>query len=383
MKALLEKKNSLIDEMESLLDKAKTEVRAFTDEEDSRIEEIKKEVRGLEKLIADKEEFRALSKEEIKAEKGTEEMSKEERQLEVIEKEEREFIEAVKNNELRDLTAGANGKIIPVSIASDVINKVVELCPILSLSKVYNLAGELRLPKYEADGTAPIAAAYAEEFVELAEKKASFSTIDLKNQIVGVLVKISKSLLNRADFDVRGFIVDEIARKIAEFLEREMLVGNTADKIQGAVNTKNVVTTATSTKITADEIIDLQMKLPTVYQKNAVFVMHTDVLTEIRKLKDGTGNYLLQQDFSAPFGWTVLGRPVYLSDNMDKQLVAGKNAILYADFSGYAVKFTKSVEIQLLQEKYATQYALGIVSYVELDAKIANEQKIAKLAMKQ
>ena len=147
MKALLEKKNSLIDEMESLLDKAKAEVRVFSDEEDSRIEEIKKEVRGLEKLIADKEEFRALSKEEIKAEKVIEEMSKEERQLEVIEKEEREFIEAVRNNELRNLTAGQNGKIIPVSIASDVINKVVELCPILSLSQVYNVAGELRLPK--------------------------------------------------------------------------------------------------------------------------------------------------------------------------------------------------------------------------------------------
>ncbi len=381
MKALLEKKNSLIDEMESLLDKAKTEVRAFTDEEDSRIEEIKKEVRGLEKLIADKEEFRALSKEEIKAEKGTEEMSKEERQLEIIEKEEREFIEAVRNNELRNLTAGQNGKIIPVSIASDVINKVVELCPILELSQVYNIAGDLRLPKYEAD-SATIAAAYADEFTELAEKTATFSTIDLTNQIVGLLVKISKSLINRADFDVRGFIVNEIAKKIAEFLEKEMLVGNTLNRIQGAVNTKNVVTTATPTKITTDEIIDLQMKLPTVYQKNAVFVMHRDVLKEVRKLKDGQGNYILQPDFSAPFGWTILGRPVHLSDNMDSQLATGKNVILYADFSGYAVKMTKNVEIQFLQEKYATQYALGIVSYVELDAKIADEQKIAKLAMK-
>ena len=382
MKALLEKKNSLIDEMESLLDKAKTEVRAFTDEEDSRIEEIKKEVRGLEKLIADKEEFRALSKEEIKAEKGTEEMSKEERQLEVIEKEEREFIEAVRNNELRNLTAGTNGKIIPVSIASDVINKVVELCPILSLSQVYNVAGELRLPKYEADGTAPIAAAYAEEFVELAEKKASFSTIDLKNQIVGLLVKISKSLINRADFDVRGFIVNEIAKKIAEFLEREMLVGNTPNKIEGAIKTKNEVTTATAGKIGTDDLIDLQMALPTIYQPNAVFVMHRDVLKEVRKLKDGQGNYILQQDFSAPFGWTILGRPVYLSDNMEKQVATTKEVVLYADFSGYAVKFTKNVEMQFLQEKYATQYALGIVSYVELDAKIADEQKIAKLKIK-
>lgn len=382
MKALLEKKNSLIDEMESLLDKAKTEVRAFTDEEDSRIEEIKKEVRGLEKLIADKEEFRALSKEEIKAEKGTEEMSKEERQLEIIEKEEREFIEAVRNNELRNLTAGQNGKIIPVSIASDVINKVIELCPILELSQVYNIAGDLRLPKYEADGTAPIAAAYAEEFTELAEKTASFSTIDLSNQIVGLLVKISKSLINRADFDVRSFIVNEIAKKIAEFLEKEMLTGSQSGKIEGAVNTKNAVTTATATKITTDEIIDLQMALPTVYQKNAVFVMHRDVLKEVRKLKDGQGNYILQPDFRAPFGWTILGRPVYLSDNMDKEIATGKNVILYADFNGYAVKITKNVEIQLLQEKYATQYALGIVSYVELDAKIADEQKIAKLKIK-
>lgn len=381
MKALLEKKNSLIDEMESLLDKAKAEVRAFSDEEDSRIEEIKKEVRGLEKLIADKEEFRALSKEEIKAEKGTEEMSKEERELEVIEKEEREFIEAVRNNELRNLTAGDNGKIIPVSIASDVINKVVELCPILSLSTVYNVAGELRLPKYNAD-TATIAAAYATEFQDLTEKTATFTTIDLSNQIVGVLVKISKSLINRADFDVRSFIVNEIAKKIAEFLEKEMLVGKTTNKIEGAIKTTNVVTTATDGKIGTDDLIDLQMALPTIYQPNAVFVMHRDVLKVVRKLKDGQGNYILQQDFSAPFGWTILGRPVYLSDNMEKQVATTKEVILYADFSGYAVKMTKSVEIQLLQEKYAAQYALGIVSYVELDAKIADEQKIAKLTIK-
>ena len=359
MKALLEKKNSLIDEMEGLLNKAKTEVRAFSDEEDSRIEEIKKEVRGLEKLIADKEEFRALSKEEIKAEKVIEEMSKEERQLEIIEQEEREFIEAVRNNELRNLTAGDNGKIIPVSIASDVINKVVELCPILSLSQVYNVAGELRLPKYNAD-SATIAAAYATEFQDLTEKTATFTTIDLSNQIVGVLVKISKSLINRA----------------------EMLTGKEVGKIQGAIKTTNEVVTAANNKITTDELIDLQMKLPTQYQQNAVFVMHRDVLKEVRKLKDGQGNYILQPDFRTAFGWTILGRPVHLSDNMDKEITTGKEVILYADFSGYAVKMTKNVEIQLLQEKYATQYALGIVSYVELDAKIADEQKIAKLKIK-
>lgn len=382
MKALLEKKNSLIEEMEGLINKAKEETRAFNEEENKRVEEIKAEVRGLEKLIADAEEVRNFDKgEKKKAGEGEKEMSKEERQLEGVEQEERQFIEAVRNNELRNLTAGQNGKIIPVSIASDVINKVVELCPILSLSQVYNVAGELRLPKYNAD-SATIAAAYATEFQDLTETTGTFTTIDLTNQIVGVLVKISKSLINRADFDVRSFIVNEIAKKIAEFLEKEMLVGKQSGKIEGAINTKNEVTTATPTKITTDELIDLQMKIPTVYQQNAVFVMHRDVLKEVRKLKDGQGNYILQPDFRAPFGWTILGRPVHLSDNMEKEIATGKEVILYADFSGYAIKMTKNVEIQLLQEKYAAQYALGIVSYVELDAKIADEQKIAKLKMK-
>lgn len=382
MKALLEKKNSLIEEMEGLINKAKEETRAFNEEENKRVEEIKAEVRGLEKLIADAEEVRNFDKgEKKKAGEGEKEIDKEETRALEIEKEERAFLDAVINDELRNLTAGQNGKIIPVSIASDVINKVVELCPILSLSQVYNVAGELRLPKYNA-GTATIAAAYANEFQELTETTGTFTTIDLSNQIVGVLVKISKSLINRADFDVRSFIVNEIAKKIAEFLEKEMLVGKQSGKIEGAIKTTNEVTTATANKIATDDLIDLQMSLPTQYQQNAVFVMHKYVLKEIRKLKDGQGNYILQPDFRAPFGWTILGRPVHLSDNMEKQIATTKEVILYADFSGYAVKFTKKVEIQLLQEKYATQYALGIVSYVELDAKIADEQKIAKLKIK-
>lgn len=381
MKALLEKKNLLIDEMEGLLNKAKSETRAFTEEEDEKVESIKKEIKGLEKLISDEEEMRSFDKTKVVEAEGDKHMTEEKRALELVEAEERAFIEAIKHNELRSLTVGQNGKIIPVSIANDVINKVVELCPILSLSQVYNLAGDLRLPKYNAD-SATIAAAYATEFTELTETTGTFTTIDLTNQIVGVLVKISKSLINRADFDVRSFIVNEIARKIAEFLEKEMLVGKQSGKIEGAIKTTNEVTTATANKIATDDLIDLQMTLPTAYQSKAVWVMHKDVLKEVRKLKDGQGNYILQPDFRAPYGWTILGRPVHLSDNMEKQIATTKEVILYADFSGYAVKMTKNVEIQLLQEKYASQYALGIVSYVELDAKIADEQKIAKLKIK-
>lgn len=387
MKKLYEKKNSLLNEMEDILNKAKEETRSFTEEEKSRVEEIKSEIRGLEQVIANEEELRSFDKSNITRATGNSEKTTEERQQEEVEKEERQFIDAVATGEIRNLTAGNNGGIIPVTIASDIIDTVKELCPLLDHADIYHVAGELRLPKFKAtssnaDGVAtPIAASYVNEFTELTESTAQFETINLTNQIIGVLVKMSKSLLNRANFDVRSFIVNKVAKTIVEFLEKEMLIAN-AGKIQGAINTTNEVVAANQDKLDTTDLVDVQMAIPSAYQKNCMWIMHKDILKALRKLKTADGQFILNADVTAPFGYTILGKPVYLSDSMPKNIAAGQNVMLYMDASGYAVKMTKSMEIQMLMEKYATQYAVGICAYVEIDAKIADENKIARLKMK-
>lgn len=387
MKKLYEKKNSLLNEMEEILNKAKEETRSFTEEEKSRVEEIKSEIRGLEQVIANEEELRSFDKSNITGATGNSEKTTEERQQEEVEKEERQFIDAVATGEIRNLTAGNNGGIIPVTIASDIIDTVKELCPLLDHADIYHVAGELRLPKFKAtssnaDGVAtPIAASYVNEFTELTESTAQFETINLTNQIIGVLVKMSKSLLNRANFDVRSFIVNKVAKTIVEFLEKEMLIANEG-KIQGAINTTNEVVAANQDKLDTTDLVDLQMAIPSAYQKNCMWIMHKDILKALRKLKTADGQFILNADVTAPFGYTILGKPVYLSDSMPKNIATGKNVMLYMDASGYAVKMTKSMEIQMLMEKYATQYAVGICAYVEIDAKIADENKIARLKMK-
>ena len=387
MKKLYEKKNSLLNEMEDILNKAKEETRSFTEEEKSRVEEIKSEIRGLEQVIANEEELRSFDKSNITGATGNSEKTTEERQQEEVEKEERQFIDAVATGEIRNLTAGNNGGIIPVTIASDIIDTVKELCPLLDHADIYHVAGELRLPKFKAtssnaDGVAtPIAASYVNEFTELTESTAQFETINLTNQIIGVLVKMAKSLLNRANFDVRSFIVNKVAKTIVEFLEKEMLIANEG-KIQGAINTTNEVVAANQDKFDTTDLVDLQMAIPSAYQKNCMWIMHKDILKALRKLKTADGQFILNADVTAPFGYTILGKPVYLSDSMPNNIAAGKNVMLYMDASGYAVKMTKSMEIQMLMEKYATQYAVGICAYVEIDAKIADENKIARLKMK-
>jgi HK97 family phage major capsid protein len=102
--------------------------------------------------------------------------------------------------------------------------------------------------------------------------------------------------------------------------------------------------------------------------------------TALRTLKSSTGYYLLNDEVSSPFGTTLLGKPVYVSDNME-DMAAGKVTIYYGDMKGLATKFSEDMSIEVLREKFATQHAVGVVGWVELDSKVENAQAIAKLTM--
>jgi HK97 family phage major capsid protein len=271
-----------------------------------------------------------------------------------------------------------HSRIIPVSIANRIIETVKDLSPIYKMVTIYNVGGDLVFPVY--DESTPIQAAYVDDLTELTEQTGKFTTIKLQNFIVGVLAKVSKSLMNRTDFDLVGFIVKKIAEAIAEFLEKECLQGTTS-KMTGVFSSANVVTTASATAIVADELIDLQDTVPDALQANACWIMNKATRKAIRKFKDSDGNYMLIKDITAPFGYTLLGKPIYISKNVSA-IAADTKVIVYGDMSGLYVKLAQNVELQMLMEKFATQHAIGAVGYIECDSKIVEPQKLAVLKMK-
>ena len=117
------------------------------------------------------------------------------------------------------------------------------------------------------------------------------------------------------------------------------------------------------------------------YQENAVWIMNKKTRNQIRKLKDGQGNYLLERDFSGKWRYVLLGKPVMISKNMS-QIAEGARAVFYGDMSGLAVKVSEDAEITVLREKYATQHAVGVVAYIDIDSKVENAEKIAVLKIK-
>ncbi|WP_245602189.1 phage major capsid protein [Peribacillus kribbensis] len=370
MPTLVEQRNNLLEEIEGLLSKSKAETRAFSEEESNRFEAIKKEMAQIDKTLAAEEESRSFEKKSVKKADGVEEQ----RAFEVAE--EKRFLEFVKGD-VRALDAASNGSVIPTHIANKIIDKVRELSPIYAKSTIFNVGGDLQFPVYDYTQHS---AAYATEFQDLTVSGGAFTNVKLTNFVIGSLAKVSRSLMNRSDFDVLGYIVNAVAKTIADFLERELING-TAGKMTGILSA-NSVQTATAATLVTDDIIELQMTVPEIYQAGSAFLMHKNTLKSLRKLKDANGQYILNADVTQAFGWSLLGKPVYISESMPNSVATGAKAIAYGDFSGLYVKLAQNVEVQVLNELYAAQHAVGIAAFVEADSKIVEPQKLAVLTVK-
>lgn len=381
LKALIEKRNSLVAEMQALVDAANTETRALTNDELADFESKKAEIAELDRTIQAMEEMRAIEDTGKQQPKNGEKADDKE-QLEY-----RAFDSYIRGKlETRDdpatdskMTKGENGAVIPTTIIHKIIDKVYDISPIFAMATRYNMGGTITIPYYD-DSESDITMAYQEEFVELESSAGKIKNISLSGFLAGVLTLVSKSLLNNSNFDLVGFVINKMAANIAKWIEKELLNG-TEDKIEGLSTLEASVTAAKVDEVTADELIDLQEEIPDVYQAGSVWIMNKKTRTAIRKLKDGQGNYLLNKDVTARWGYTLLGKEVYVSDNMP-EMAAGKRAIIYGDMSGLAVKVTENWEINILREKFATQHALGVYAYMEMDSKIENAQKITALKMK-
>lgn len=381
LKALIEKRNSIVKSMEGIIKLVETEQRAMTDEESTQFDAYKNEVNALDKTIKAANEQRKIEETILEDANGNGN-----NEPTVEEKEERafkEFIDAAIEQRAvtgQNLTKGANGAIIPQTIFKRVITKIQEICPIFERCTTFAGKGIIKLPVYGADGSHDISVAYQEEFAEITADIGKFTTIDFDSYLVGALALLSKSLISNSDIDVVEFVIIEMAKKISYFIEKESLPG-TRGKSSGALSTTNTMTAAKATSITSDELIDLQAKVPTAYQMDACWTMHPETFAFIKKLKDSNGQYLLNTNaIGEGFPYLLLGKPVYLSDNMPK-MAAGAIAVLYGDYAGLGVRTSNGIEMQILVEKYATLHAYGILANFEIDTKVINAQQLATLKM--
>ena len=279
-------------------------------------------------------------------------------------------------------TDSEGGYLVPDEFEKQLIESLEEENIFRKLAHVIKTSsGDRKIPVVASKGTA----SWVDEEGLIPESDDSFGQVSIGAYKLGTLIKVSNELLNDSVFNLEAYISKEFGRRCGAKEEDAFFNGDGTGKPTGVLHAtlgaETGVTTADSTKITADEIIDLFYSLKAPYRKRAVWILNDTTVKAIRKLKDGNGNYLWQPALTADAPDTILGRPVYTSSYVP-EIAAGKKTVIFGDLSYYWVADRQGRTFKKLSELYATTDQTGFMATQRVDGKLILREAVKVLVQK-
>ncbi len=242
-------------------------------------------------------------------------------------------------------------------------------------------SGDRKIPVVASKGTA----SWVDEEDPIPDTDDAFSQVSIGAYKLGTMIKVSEELLNDSAFNLQTYIAKEFARRIGAKEEEAFFVGDGDGKPTGifhaTAGAQLGATAASATAITADELLDLFYSLKAPYRKKASFVMNDATVKAIRKLKDGSGQYLWQPSIAAGQPDTILNRPVKTSAYVPTIAAAAK-IIAFGDFGYYWIADRQGRVFQRLNELYAATGQVGFKATQRVDGKLILAESIKVLQMK-
>jgi len=190
-------------------------------------------------------------------------------------------------------------------------------------------------------------------------------------------VKISKTLNRISAVPVDALVRDRLGYKVAVTREKGFLTGSgnqqplgifTASAL-GVPTSRDVSTDNTATAITADGLIEAKHFLKAQYWSMARWAFHRDAIKQIRKLKDGTGQYLWQPGLAGLSGQgsTILDQPYDISEFAPNTFTSGLYVGALAAWPFYWIADALDMTVQYLDQLYAATNTDGYISRMETD----------------
>ena len=217
---------------------------------------------------------------------------------------------------------------------------------------------------------------------------------ELKPNFLTKETRISRALVRRAP-DAEGLILDRLAYRFAMTQEKAFLQGTGYGRplgvftasVDGITTSRDVSTGNTTTAITADGLIEAQMHTKAQYWNRGSWLFHRDAVKQIRKLKDGDGQYVW-----SPMGGdnavvsngmpgSILGRPYYVSEFAPNTFTTGLYVGIYGDFSYYWIVDSLNLEVQVLNELYARTNQNGYIGRLETDGQPVLAEAFARVKL--
>lgn len=285
-------------------------------------------------------------------------------------------------NALQVGTDSEGGYLVPDEYEHTLIEALEEQNIFRQLAHVISTSsGDRKIPVVRSHGTA----AWIDENAAYPESDDTFGQISISAFKLATTIKVSDELLHDSVFDVPSYIAKEFARRIGSAEEEAFFVGDGAGKPTGILNDKDGaqvgITTGSATAITFDDVMDLFYSLRAPYRRSAVFIMNDSTVKALRKLKNGSGDYIWQPSVTAGTPDTILNRPVYTSPFVPL-LGSGTKPILFGDMNYYWVADREGRRFQRLNELYAPNGQVGFLSSERVDGKLILPEAVKCLQMK-
>ena len=285
-------------------------------------------------------------------------------------------------NALQEGTDSEGGYLVPDEYERTLVEALEEENMFRQLAKVIRTSScDRKIPVVATKGTA----SWIDEEGAYTESDDSFGQVSIGAYKVGTMIKVSEELLNDSVFDLESYIAKEFARRIGAKEEEAFFTGDGSGKPLGILaatgGAETGVTAASSTAVTADELMDLFYSLKSPYRKKAVWVLNDSTIKAVRKLKDSTGQYLWQPSLVAGTPDTLLGRPMKTSAYMPV-IAAGAKTIAFGDFSYYWIADRQGRSFKRLNELYAANGQVGFLGFQRVDGKLVLSEAVKVLAQK-
>lgn len=372
VKEMIEKRNSLFEQADEILDKVKKENRAMaTKEENSKLQSIQHEIEGLNTSI-----------EAVETQQGKkmEDRSMDEKQLKAERRGYEQFLRHKSGEERAQYvnTAEENSGVIPVSIADQIIEQVESISNVFQQAQKFNsAAGELRVPRDSSRDQA----GFVGENEEIPSLRAKFDYAKLTQRRVGGAITLTKQLINDTSFDIVGFSVNKLARQVGLAVEKASLKGQSEnDQFEGILSPKtleleDLEKVSIPEAVTYDDLINIYNSIQPYFLDGSQWIMSRALFNEIVKLEDGNGHKYVQGGVvNGRLQQLLLGLPVVVSDQLTKE-----DGIIFGKVSdAYGIMVKDGFELQYVtgDTQQATNGTELLVFDGYMDGTVINPQAI-------
>jgi len=399
LKAMLEKRNALVTEMETVIDVVETETRSFEEAELSRLSELKAEITSLDGTINQIKELRGLSKAEKENDFGGQKMDAKEmnKEMEIrgIEQylrgrdgeERRALADATTVGNTTEGTGGNGGITVPTSVYDTIIEQMTEVSPVFAAARKFgSVTGNLKVAREDGLNDE----GFIGETLDASKIKPILKTVTLTQKRVGAAIQLTNQLINDSGVDIVSYANGRLTRSAAKAIERGILIGaksgedvaNTFKPIIGSAGVVNIDLAAT-TGPTVEELLDIYAAINPAYLDGAMFVVSRKVFNAILKLKDGDGSYLVFRDIvNGKPGYTLFGVPVHVSAVLKDQVA--RKELVFGNFKeAYGMLVKKDMNIVTVTADTAQALAGGRLAVLDtyMDGAVINPEAVVTAAL--